>query len=116
MVEDNIDVADSMILLLTIYGQEVTIARNGKEAVAIALRERPDIILMDIGLPYLDGYQACRAMRSEGLTDTLIVAVTGYGQETDKLKSEKAGFYQHMTKPLEAHAIMKLLTSLPPTH
>ena len=116
LVEDNIDVADSMTLLLKIHGQVVMTARNGKEAVATALRERPDIILMDIGLPYLDGYQACRAMRSEGLTDTLIVAVTGYGQETDRQKAEEAGFDQYMTKPLESRVILKLLASLPPGH
>jgi signal transduction histidine kinase/CheY-like chemotaxis protein len=116
LVEDNIDVADSMTLLLKIYGQEVTIARNGQEAVEMALRERPDVVLMDIGLPYVDGYQACRAMRSEGLTDTLIVAVTGYGQEADKQKAAEAGFDQHMTKPLESPALIKLLASVPSTH
>jgi CheY-like chemotaxis protein len=116
LVEDNIDVADSMTLLLKLYGQEVTLARNGQEAVEMALRERPDAVLMDIGLPFVDGYQACRAMRSEGLTDLLIVAVTGYGQESDKQKAAEAGFDQHMTKPLEAQAIMQLLASLPAMH
>ena len=67
---------------------------------------------MDIGLPDIDGYQACHAMRSAGLTDTLIVAVTGYGQEADKQKAEEAGFDQHMTKPLESTALMNLLDSL----
>ena len=116
LVEDNIDVADSMTLLLKIYGQEVTIARNGREAVEIALQDRPDLVLMDIGLPNVDGYQACRAMRNGGLTDTLIVAVTGYGQESDKRKAEEAGFDQHMTKPLESPTLMRLLASLPATH
>jgi len=112
LVEDNVDVADSMTLLLGLYGQEVTIARNGQEAVDIAVRKRPDIVLMDIGLPDIDGYQACHAMRSAGLTDTLIVAITGYGQEADKLMAEEAGFNQHMTKPLESKFLMNLLGSL----
>jgi PAS domain S-box-containing protein len=114
LVEDNHDVADSMSLLLTIYGHEVLIAHNGKEAVEIALQKRPAVVLMDIGLPCMDGYQACRAMRNEGLTDTLIVAVTGYGQESDRQKAEEAGFDRHLIKPLDTHAIMELLTCLPP--
>jgi len=116
LVEDNVDVADSMTLLLRLYGQEVTIARNGQEAVEIALQKRPNLVLMDIGLPDIDGYQACRAMRNAGLTETLIVAVTGYGQEADKQKAEEAGFDQHMTKPPDLTAIMNLLDSLRSTH
>ena len=114
LVEDNIDVADSMVLLLKIYGQEVTVARDGREAVELALRERPDVILMDIGLPYVDGIEACRAIRSEGLIETVIVAVTGYGQETDRKKAETAGFDRHMTKPLKPQDLMTFLDSLPP--
>jgi len=116
LVEDNVDVADSMTLLLRLYGQEVTVARNGQQAVDIAVRMQPDLVLMDIGLPDIDGYQACRAMRGAGLTDTLIVAVTGYGQEADKLKAEEAGFDQHLTKPPEPVALKNLLVSLRSTH
>jgi PAS domain S-box-containing protein len=116
LVEDNLDVADSMSYLLTIYGHEVLIAHNGKEAVEIALQERPAVVLMDIGLPCMDGYQACRAMRNEGLTDILIVAVTGYGQESDRQKAEEAGFDRHMIKPLDMQAITELLACLPPKH
>ena len=113
LVEDNPDVADSMSLLLTIYGHEVLMAHNGREAVEIALRERPAIVLMDIGLPCMDGYQSCRAMRNAGLTDTLIVAVTGYGQERDKQKAEESGFDRYLIKPLDPQAITDLLACLP---
>ncbi|MGB7932785.1 MAG: ATP-binding protein [Gammaproteobacteria bacterium] len=116
LVEDNLDVADSLSLLLTIYGHEVLLAHNGKEAVEIALRERPAVVLMDIGLPCMDGYQACRAMRNEGLTDTLIVAVTGYGQESDRQKAEEAGFDRYLIKPLDPQTITDLLAFLPVRH
>jgi PAS domain S-box-containing protein len=116
LVEDNLDVADSMSLLLTIYGHEVLMAHNGREAVEIALRERPAIVLMDIGLPCMDGYQSCRAMRNAGLTDTLIVAVTGYGQERDKQKAEESGFDRYLIKPLDLQAITDLLACLPAKH
>jgi PAS domain S-box-containing protein len=116
LVEDNLDVADSMSLLLTIYGHEVLIAHNGREAVEIARRERPAIVLMDIGLPCMDGYQSCRAMRNAGLTDTLIVAVTGYGQERDKQKAEESGFDRYLIKPLDPQAITDLLACLPAKH
>ena len=112
-MEDNPDVADSMSLLLTIYGHEVLMAHNGREAVEIALRERPAIVLMDIGLPCMDGYQSCRAMRSAGLTDTFIVAVTGYGQERDQRKAEESGFDRYLIKPLDSQTIMDLLACLP---
>jgi CheY-like chemotaxis protein len=116
LVEDNLDVADSMSLLLTIYGHEVLIAHNGREAVEIALREQPAIVLMDIGLPCMDGYQSCRAMRNAGLTDTLIVAVTGYGQERDKQKAAESGFDRYLIKPLDSQAITDLLACLPAKH
>lgn len=113
LVEDNPDVADSMSLLLTIYGHEVLMAHNGREAVEIALRERPAIVLMDIGLPCMDGYQSCRAMRNAGLTDTFIVAVTGYGQERDQRKAEESGFDRYLIKPLDSQDITDLLACLP---
>ena len=73
------------------------------------MRERPDAILLDIGLPYLDGHQACRAMRDGGLTTTLIVALTGYGQEEDRRRSREAGFDAHYVKPVKIKAIRELL-------
>ncbi|MGZ8236769.1 MAG: hybrid sensor histidine kinase/response regulator [Methylobacter sp.] len=113
LVEDNLDVADSMAMLLTIYGHEMLMAYDGKQAVEMALRERPAVVLMDIGIPCLDGYEACRAMRNGGLTDSLIVAMTGYGQEEDIRNAEEAGFDRHMAKPVDPQALLKLLASLP---
>ncbi|SEA83343.1 PAS domain S-box-containing protein [Thiothrix caldifontis] len=113
LVDDNPDVADSMVMLLTIFGHEVLVAHDGKQAVEVALRERPAVVLLDIGLPGMDGYQACRAMRNGGLSDTLIVAMTGYGQEDDKRKAEAAGFDLHMPKPVDVQVLEELLASLP---
>lgn len=112
LVEDNLDVAESMSMLLSLYGYQVLIARDGRQGVEMALRERPGVVLMDIGLPYLDGYQACRAMREGGLADTLIVALSGYSQEDDLRKAEQAGFDRHLAKPLDPEALEQLLASL----
>ncbi|OQX02633.1 MAG: hypothetical protein BWK73_42110 [Thiothrix lacustris] len=113
LVDDNPDVADSMVMLLTIFGHEVLLAHDGRQAVEVALRERPAVVLLDIGLPGMDGYQACRAMRNGGLSDTLIVAMTGYGQEDDRRKAAEAGFDQHMPKPVDIQALEDLLAALP---
>jgi PAS domain S-box-containing protein len=113
LVDDNRDVADSMVMLLTILGHDVLVSHDGRQAVEMALRERPAVVLLDIGLPGMDGYQACRAMRNGGLTDTLIVAMTGYGQEDDRRKAEEAGFDKHMPKPVDTQVLEDLLASLP---
>ncbi len=109
VVDDNRDSADSMALLLELDGHEVLTAHDGREAVEVALRERPRVVLLDIGLPYLDGYQACRAMREGGLTDALLVAMTGYGQDEDRRMSREAGFDAHLVKPVDMRAIQELL-------
>ena len=112
LVDDNLDVADSMVMLLTILGHDVLVSHDGRQAVEMALRERPAVVLLDIGLPGMDGYQACRAMRNGGLTDTLIVALTGYGQEDDRRKAADAGFDKHMPKPVDTQVLEDLLASL----
>lgn len=111
LVDDNPDVAESMAMLLKLFGHEITLAHDGREAVSTALRERPEVVLLDIGLPYLNGYEACRTMRSVGLTDTLIVALTGYGQEEDRKKAEAAGFDYHLAKPVDINMLELLLAS-----
>lgn len=111
LVDDNPDVADSMAMLLKLFGHEIIIAYDGREAVSIALREQPDVVLLDIGLPYLNGYEACRAMRKAGLTRAMIVALTGYGQEEDRKKAQEAGFNQHLAKPVDVDVLEELLTA-----
>ncbi len=114
VVDDNRDSADTMAMLLELEGHRALVAYDGRQAVEVALAERPAVVLLDIGLPHLNGYDACRAMRSGGLRDTLIVAMTGYGQDDDRKKSEQAGFDAHLVKPVELSAIRELLAARTP--
>jgi PAS domain S-box-containing protein len=109
VVDDNRDSVETMAMLLELEGHEALTAYDGKKAVEIALTERPAVVLLDIGLPHLDGYQACRAMREGGLTDALLVAMTGYGQEQDRRLSQEAGFDAHHVKPIDLPTIRELL-------
>ncbi len=109
VVDDNVDTVHSMALLLGMLGHEVLTAHDGRRAVDLALRGRPEVVFLDIGLPYLDGYQACRAIRDGGLAGTLVVAMTGYGQEEDQRRSQEAGFDAHYTKPVKLETIRELL-------
>lgn len=112
LVDDNPDVIDSMALLLSLYGHEVLQSQNGQEAIEIALREQPDLILLDIGLPGMDGYQVCREMRNAGLNTAMIVALTGYGREEDRGRAADAGFDHYLAKPVDVAVLEELLDSL----
>ena len=110
VVDDNQDVAESLALLLEIYGHQVQTANNGFTALEIARAERPDVILLDIGLPEMDGYSVARALRQDhGLERTLLIALTGYGQSDDRKKSLAAGFDAHLVKPVNIETLRKLL-------
>ncbi len=111
VVDDNEDSAESMSRLLRFDGHEVLTAHDGRKAVEVALRERPAVVLMDLGLPYLDGYQACRAIREGGLKEALIVAMTGYGQDEDRVRSQQAAFDAHLVKPVDFMAVRSLLSN-----
>jgi PAS domain S-box-containing protein len=113
VVDDNADAARSLAIVLKIAGNEVRTARDGMEAVAAAGEFRPDMILMDIGMPRLNGYDACRRIREEPWGKEIrIVALTGWGQEDDKRRSQEAGFDRHLVKPIEPAALDKLLAEL----
>ncbi len=113
VVDDNKDSASTLLILLKMMGNHVRTAHDGEEAVRMAAEFRPHVILCDIGLPKLNGYQVCRQIRGESWGQNLIlVAVTGWGQEDDKKKSEEAGFDRHMVKPVDPHALMDLLAGL----
>ncbi|MCA1705262.1 MAG: response regulator, partial [Actinobacteria bacterium] len=110
VVDDNRDVADSLGMLLRMMGNEVHTAHDGLEAVGAAAAFQPDVVLLDLGLPKLNGYEAARRIREQdGGTDMVLVAVTGWGQEEDRRRSKEAGFDHHMTKPVEFAALQKLL-------
>jgi len=113
VADDNRDSADSLAVLLTIMGNEVRTANNGLTAVESAATFRPEVILMDIGMPKLNGYEACRRIRDQAWGKTIvIVACTGWGQDEDKRKSQEAGFNFHMVKPVDPAALGKLLASM----
>ncbi len=112
VVDDNQDAADSLAMLLRMLGNEVHTAHDGLEAVGAAAVFRPDVVLLDIGLPKLNGYEAARRIREQQGKDVVLVALTGWGQEEDRRRSREAGFDHHMTKPVEFDVLQKLLAGL----
>jgi signal transduction histidine kinase len=113
VVDDNKDAASSLALLLKIFGHDTRTAHDGQNALDLATTFIPEIVLLDIGMPKMSGYEVCRQMRKQPAGgDALIVAVTGWGQDEDRRKSEEAKFDAHMVKPVEPRALMKLLIEL----
>ncbi len=112
VVDDNEDTADSLGLLLTLAGNEVRTAHDGLKAVEVAAAFRPAVVLLDIGLPKLNGYEAARRIRELQGKDVALIAVTGWGQEEDKRQAKEAGFDFHLVKPLDPATLRDLLSSL----
>jgi two-component system CheB/CheR fusion protein len=116
VVDDNRDSAESLAMLLELHGHEAFRAHDGPEAVDAATRLRPDVVLLDIGLPTLNGYETARRIRKQlGQSQPLLVALTGWGQEEDRRRSEEAGFHAHIVKPVDYRALEKLLLDGAPT-
>ena len=113
VVDDNRDAAESLEMMLTIMGNEVRTADDGLQAVELATGFNPEVVFMDLGLPLLNGFDAARRIRQQpGGTDTVIVALTGWGQEADRRRSREAGFDQHLVKPVDPVALEALLDGL----
>jgi PAS domain S-box-containing protein len=114
IVDDNIDAAASLGLLLDLGGHTTCIVHNGPEALKVVTEFKPDVVLLDIGMPGMDGYEVARALRNmPELGRPILVAVTGWGGPEDRLKSKNAGFDEHLTKPVDISMIELLLTTLP---
>src|SRR5215813_4062622 len=112
IVDDNVDAAESMALLLQLNGHEVMIAQDGLSAQVLSSTFRPKVILLDIGLPGLDGYSVAQRLRKQPETrDVMLIAVTGYGQPEDRDRSKAAGFDYHLVKPVDYNAIENLIHS-----
>lgn len=112
IVDDNRDAADSLVMLLRIMGNDTRTAYDGQEGVDVAAEFRPDVMLVDIGLPKLNGYEACRRIREQSWgKKVVLIAVTGWGQEEDRRRSHEAGFDHHMVKPVDPQELSKLLAS-----
>jgi two-component system, chemotaxis family, CheB/CheR fusion protein len=113
VVDDNRDAADSCSTLLELSGHSVQAAYTGQEALAIAAKTRPHVVVTDIGLPDIDGYEVAARIRAEAWGRTMVlVAVTGWGQESDKQRAFSAGFSHHLTKPIDPDTLESLLQSL----
>ena len=110
VVDDNRDAAETLQMLLGLWGHEVAIAHDGIEAVEQAAAFRPDVVLLDIGLPRMNGYDACRAIRAQAIGKTaVVVAVTGWGQEQDRRRSADAGFDAHLVKPVDERLLREVV-------
>lgn len=110
LVEDNVDAAQMLSDLLELSGNEVTVAACGREALEALRRRRVDVVLCDLGIPDMSGYEVARAVRADpSLRDTPLVAVTGYGQPEDRRRTAAAGFDDHLTKPVDLGALHAVL-------
>jgi PAS domain S-box-containing protein len=115
VVDDNRDSAESLAMVLTIMGNETHMAHDGVAAVEAIEKHRPEVVLLDIGLPKLSGHDVCRRVREQSWgKDIVIIALTGWGQEEDRRKSREAGFDGHLVKPVDHAALLELLSSLVP--
>ena len=113
IVDDNRDSAESLAMLMEITGNKTYMAHDGVEAVEAVEKYRPEVVLLDIGLPGLDGYEVCRRVRAEPWgKDIFVIALTGWGQEDDRRRSEEAGFNGHLVKPVDYDKLLDLLGSL----
>jgi len=110
VVDDNHDGAETLSMLLELAGYEIRVAYDGLAALDAVAEFHPDAILLDIGLPLLNGYDVCRRIRDEPANaGVLIVAVTGWGQESDRQRSRSVGFDEHLVKPVDPTELLQLL-------
>ena len=113
VVDDNHDSALSMAMMLSIMGHDTRTAHDGESAVATAESFLPDVVLLDIGLPKLNGYEVAQRIRRTSWGESMyLIAVTGWGQDEDRQRSSEVGLNQHMVKPVEPAALEKLLAEL----
>ena len=113
VVDDNADSALSLAMMLSMMGHDTRTAHDGEEAVTTAEAFRPQVVLLDIGLPKLNGYEVAQRIRQqEWGTSMFLVAVTGWGQDEDRRRSEDVGMNLHMVKPVEPSALDRMLAGL----
>jgi CheY-like chemotaxis protein len=115
VVDDDLDVADSMASLLEMDGHKTEIVLRAKEVLNVARRVLPDIVLMDVGMPEMNGYEVATLIRREPLLNrTLLVALTGWGGEVDKREAMEAGFDVHLLKPVRHSALQEVVARFVP--
>ena len=110
IADDNRDAADTMGMLLELGGHEVIIAHSGKQALELGRQHRPDVVILDIGMPDINGYDVARTARNEdwGIS-AYMIALTGWGQAEDKERARMAGFDRHLTKPVDPDLVEEIL-------
>jgi CheY-like chemotaxis protein len=115
LVDDNVDAAASLSMLLELEAHTTRVANSGVDALRMVAEFIPDIVFLDIGMPGMNGYEVARAIRTmPEVGNPVLVALTGWGGESDRVRSKNAGFDEHLTKPADISAIEKLLASLYP--
>jgi len=113
VVDDNRDAADSLAMLLRLLGAEVQIVYSGAEALAVLDDFHPNVLLLDIGMPGMDGHEVARRVRQlPEYRNVLLIAMTGWGQDEDRRRSSEAGFDYHLIKPADVGALETLLVSM----
>ncbi|WP_229507836.1 response regulator [Massilia sp. Dwa41.01b] len=113
VVDDNVDAALTLSMILEVSGHTTRIAHDGIEALAAAREFLPQVAFLDIGMPGMNGYQTASAIRrTPGLAGMTLVALTGWGTESDRLRSAEAGFDHHLTKPVQVKVVQELLAAL----
>jgi CheY-like chemotaxis protein len=108
VVDDSVDSAETMGELIMRWGHEVQLAHDGASALTIARAFRPQVILLDIGLPDIDGYAVARRLRGEDLGGEILVALTGYAEAQDRARAQQAGFDRHLSKPVQPDDLREL--------
>ena len=111
VVDDNLDTARGMARLLNLLGHDVKAAHDGSEAIDVARAHGPEFVLLDIGLPGMDGYEVAAQLRQDGCCrGAVFIAISGYGQDEDRRRSKEAGFDYHLVKPIDHDALLTLLS------
>jgi CheY-like chemotaxis protein len=112
IADDNQDALESLALMLRMEGHEVTCASDGEEALALAGQRRPEIVVLDVGMPKLDGCEVARRIRAESWgRSAILVALTGWGQDVDRRRSREAGFDMHLVKPVDPATLCDMLVT-----
>lgn len=109
VVDDDVDSADTLAGLFRIWGHEVRVTHDGPSALAEARAFRPEILLVDVGLPGMDGYELARSLRRQGLSGRLLACVSGWVSEADRRRAREAGFDLHLAKPVPLEVLRGLL-------
>jgi CheY-like chemotaxis protein len=111
VIDDNEDAAEALAMLVSALGGEARLANDGETGVTQVLAFRPDVVLLDIGMPGIDGYETCRRIRRAVGANVVIVALTGWGQEQDRREARNAGFDAHLIKPADPATLERLLAN-----